>query len=738
MLIGLLASQWLRLYAQPLPAFAIDRRSDSAYMDSVAHLARHQYQLSLTKPATPSNDTLRFETLYYLGSLYRYRWGDSRGDSRRDSTLYFADVLIRQAHAQRNLKYEVLGILLREYYYHNLKNNYPLALQQNYQARALLENARQDPQLRWRIDLNLSDLYSLAGNYQQALQLLKNAEERLNKGSGLSEQATLSNRAYIQQKMGIIYNEQQKFTESEYYFLAAKAIVEEGQSETARGYVYDDLGELYLKYKRYDQALHYAKKAEAIWRRIRPGTQSNSWGTLASIYLGLGQETLAYDYAQKVIALPKPTIYIQEQAYRTLYQYFEHRQDWEKSSQYYKKYIAVRDSITYVQHRNGLASLQKQAELDQFLLQTKQERQLQANRLMLVQKEAELNQLRADAQVEIQSKKAFLAEKRHLLEKERVQRTQQSLLRQQAINQLVRLNFARESEQEYQIRLWLLSGLVLLLVFVLALALSHRRNRRQKRLIERMNTSLEQTVQARTTDLVIANKELHQLNQAIYNMNERIIETQEAERQRIAADLHDELGGTLSTLRLRLMNLRPHLEPAGILELEALQPLIHKSYADLRRISHNLMPPEFARMGLRNAVEQLVQNQPSRPTRFSYFISGDEQRFSLDTELNVYRIVSEMIQNINKHARASQASVQLLYYPDKLSILIEDDGLGNQIELPSDEPMGIGLKSSRLRAEYIGAALWWDVGEGGTLVVLEIPYPHVDYAARKSISDSTD
>ncbi|GAB2593689.1 sensor histidine kinase [Spirosoma areae] len=209
-----------------------------------------------------------------------------------------------------------------------------------------------------------------------------------------------------------------------------------------------------------------------------------------------------------------------------------------------------------------------------------------------------------------------------------------------------------------------------------------------------------------------------------------LIQTQESERQRIAADLHDDLGGTLATLRRRLTDLRQYLhEPVGIRAFDDLEPLIHKSSIDLRRIAHNLMPPEFARIGLRHALHQLVQSQPPQPTRFTFITSGIEQKLPLDTELNAYRIVSELIQNIGRHAQANRAAIQLLYHDDHLTITVEDDGLGSRASLWGTKSVGIGLKNSNLRAEYIGATLWRDVSEAGTLVVLDIPYPVSVYAA---------
>lgn len=202
-----------------------------------------------------------------------------------------------------------------------------------------------------------------------------------------------------------------------------------------------------------------------------------------------------------------------------------------------------------------------------------------------------------------------------------------------------------------------------------------------------------------------------------------IVNTQDAERQRIAADLHDDLGGTLATIRRRLSDLRSKVKSHSVArEIDELDPLIKKSSDDLRRISHNLMPPEFERIGLANSIKQFIREIPSQPTAFQFIVSGDTHRISLEVELNAYRIVSELVQNILKHAKASRASVQLLYYSDLLRIVVEDDGIGDTVERSNQSSPGMGLKNSVLRADYIGASLHRESGEAGTSVILDIPY----------------
>ena len=660
LLLIMLGCQLQCVYAQKLPPFVVDRRMDKAYMDSLSLLARQHYQRALARPNNPRNDTTRFESLYYLGRLYSW-W-----ENRKDSSLYFADALLRQARARQNVEFTVKALLIREFYYRDFRADYPEALRLNYQAREVLLKARQDPKLMWRIDLNLGELYTVSGDHDKALEFLEDARTLLAKGSGVSPKTTVAYRADIEEKLGIIYEDQKNFQESEKHYLAAERILREtdGGLKTNLGFIYEVLSALYLKSQDYKQALIYAKKAEPLWESLHePTSITTNWSILAMGYAGTGQNDLGLQYARKVLTHKSPTFSARQQANLAMHKIYENQQDWQQSLFYYKRYVALADTA-----RNGV----------------------QSRKLTAMNQKSELDQLALQRQLEQQT-------------------------------------FASETRQQQRIGLWLLSGLTLLLLFTGALGLSYRKIRRQQRLIQQLNLGLEETVQARTAELVTANEELRRANQAIRETDARIIQTQEIERQRIAADLHDDLGGTLSTLHRRLADIRQQLQdPRAARQLDELEPIIRKSSADLRRIAHNLMPPEFTRLGLHSALEQLVNSQPAQPTRFSFITSGTEYKFPTDTELNVYRIISELIQNVNKHAQAMRAAVQLLYHPDRLTITVEDDGLGKRAADATNKPMGIGLKNSNLRAEYIGATLWRDASEGGTLVVLDIPYKTPD------------
>ncbi|HEV7347415.1 sensor histidine kinase [Telluribacter sp.] len=199
---------------------------------------------------------------------------------------------------------------------------------------------------------------------------------------------------------------------------------------------------------------------------------------------------------------------------------------------------------------------------------------------------------------------------------------------------------------------------------------------------------------------------------------QRVLQAQEEERQRLAADLHDDLGATLSAIKGQLESV-----PGQTHELMRPIGLMDKAIRDLRLISHNLMPPEFMTLGLTEALRETTQRlQASSGLRCLFISYGKEQRLDHPTELTIYRIILELINNTIKHAKASQVTVQLIFYPENVTLLVEDNGRGYP---KGKQSSGIGLRNIRSRVDYLGGQLWVDTGERGTTVTLEVPIRQV-------------
>ena len=194
----------------------------------------------------------------------------------------------------------------------------------------------------------------------------------------------------------------------------------------------------------------------------------------------------------------------------------------------------------------------------------------------------------------------------------------------------------------------------------------------------------------------------------------QLITTQEAERKRIAQDLHDDLGGNLASIKMNIQNLI-HDDT----QLKPIFRLLDKASDDVRSISHNLMPPEFAETNLENLlVNQYNQLNSKGATHFNFVSSGTNRRFNKIDELMIYRIINELTNNIVKHSHATEATMQLIYYDDYLEIMAEDNGTG-MAQKASD---GIGLKNIQSRVNYLGGKINIHSNSYGTTVIVLINY----------------
>ena len=190
------------------------------------------------------------------------------------------------------------------------------------------------------------------------------------------------------------------------------------------------------------------------------------------------------------------------------------------------------------------------------------------------------------------------------------------------------------------------------------------------------------------------------------------LRSQEMERDRLAKDLHDDLGGTLTAMRNIII--RKESETP-------LLSLIDKATIDLRNVSRNLLPSNVLKHGFAKTIEQDINYwQISSKISFNLIHSGTEKKIvDSERELHLYRIVSELLNNIAKHSGAKTVTIQFLYYKDFLRISIEDNG----IKFNKDESsMGIGSLSINSRIDFLKSHLNIDSNSLGTIIYFDCTY----------------
>ncbi|WP_460503529.1 sensor histidine kinase, partial [Hymenobacter agri] len=214
-----------------------------------------------------------------------------------------------------------------------------------------------------------------------------------------------------------------------------------------------------------------------------------------------------------------------------------------------------------------------------------------------------------------------------------------------------------------------------------------------------------------------------------------VLAAEEAERRRIGADLHDGVGQLLTAAKLNLHalaeELREQASPGSQCLLNHALDVVDESFREVRNISHNLLPSALIRRGLGQAVRDFTSKvSPGGRPRFQVEVTGLEESGRLDPALEsvLFRVVQELVQNIVKHAQATEVTVQLLRRPRELCLLIADDGVGFDPAALGNE-VGIGLKNIESRLVYLGGRVDFDSRPGhGTTVTIEVPLPEVPAA----------
>jgi signal transduction histidine kinase/YHS domain-containing protein len=203
---------------------------------------------------------------------------------------------------------------------------------------------------------------------------------------------------------------------------------------------------------------------------------------------------------------------------------------------------------------------------------------------------------------------------------------------------------------------------------------------------------------------------------------------QEAERARLARELHDEIVQQLIALGHGVDRIGRLLdrEPEQATErLRAMRSSITALVDELRSIIGDLRPPALAELGLLPAVELLLGRGAEGGPAMTLVVHGTERRLAPQSELALFRIVQEAWSNIRRHASARRADFTFAYERDGLHVTIADDGVGFVPVVGADEPGGHwGLRGMRERADLIGGTLTVLSEPGrGTQLHLNIPYP---------------
>jgi two-component system sensor histidine kinase UhpB len=194
---------------------------------------------------------------------------------------------------------------------------------------------------------------------------------------------------------------------------------------------------------------------------------------------------------------------------------------------------------------------------------------------------------------------------------------------------------------------------------------------------------------------------------------------QEGERQRIARELHDEIGQTLTGVMLQVESLAAVIPDEGREQLDELRETARHGTEDVRRIARRLRPEALEDLGLQSALAALAGRIGERAEIRIVRRLDPHLPLSAQQELVVYRVAQEALTNVARHAGADRAQLRLERHGSAAVLTVRDDGRGLD---PDDDSSSHGIRGMRERAMLIGADLAVGPAPGrGTEVRLTVP-----------------
>lgn len=204
------------------------------------------------------------------------------------------------------------------------------------------------------------------------------------------------------------------------------------------------------------------------------------------------------------------------------------------------------------------------------------------------------------------------------------------------------------------------------------------------------------------------------------NQYDAILKGQELERNRLARDLHDGLGGLLAGVKLKLSSVGLAGQEEHAAEMPAIVGQLDYSIEELRRISRNMMPESLLSLGLVPALKDLCAYMGSTQQVVKFQTINLRDEFDKQFMIAVYRIVQELLTNAVKHAKATVIIVQCSEMDHWLFLTVEDDGVG--VNQQAMDKLGSGLNNVNNRVKLLDGSLEIDSIRGqGTTIHIQIP-----------------
>jgi signal transduction histidine kinase len=556
-----------------------------------------------------------------------------------DSALIYTKKLLAVSE-KRGIETNIIHSYNYFGYLYGLEGNHFMAAQNYYKALGMAEKSRDEKRI---LDSkrNLTEAYINLNDYEKAFKFGQEALFLAKKRKDNNETlASLSN-------LGIIYLNKKDFEKAKIHFSELQQLATKLKDKDFIAVSIYSLAKVEVELKNYE-------KAHVLFHDLLKYYEPQSIN-YASTQIDIAEVYVAQKNYQKAIPMileAQKTIKKEggesslPTSYKLLYESYKAQGNKTEALKYHEKYMTLKDSLATESTQSRIRSLQFEYD------NTLKESQLQKQNIELLE--------------------------------EKTQKQQISQTR----------------------NLFLLGGiLALILAGVLfwnnrKLNLKNRQIESQKTQImlaqeqlENANQNLEYRVTQRTQELALANNEIIHKNEEIKTA---LFTGQSIERKRVASELHDNVSSLLSAVNMSMQAISGKtLTETDQKIYQNVREMIKSAYAEVRNISHNIMPAGLEKDGLLSTIEQLLEKiNLNKQLSFNLQSKGMEKRLPVQIELNVYSIVLELINNIIKHSEATKATISMMNQDDIFSLQVKDNGIG----IHGNSGNGMGNIKSRIEA----------------------------------------
>ena len=226
-------------------------------------------------------------------------------------------------------------------------------------------------------------------------------------------------------------------------------------------------------------------------------------------------------------------------------------------------------------------------------------------------------------------------------------------------------------------------------------------------------------------------KKEKELQEAILRQREKatleILQVEDQERRRIAAELHDGVGQVMLAAWMNLQALEPEmatLQPQQQQSLSKAIAMVGEGCKEVREVSHSMMPGALMNKGLQGALKDFTKQIDRKIIAINLHHEGLDKPLNEITESILYRVIQECVNNTIKHAQATELDISLHHNQEGTSVLLEDNGNGFDVKkiFNDNQHAGLGLQNIKTRVEFLNGKVEWDSSPGnGTVVTIFIP-----------------